>query len=223
MSLASWLRAFLPKRRQAASEGAVQSPLADQPQTTETPRVAAEVIDSIDNGVRMHIAAQDPEFPTKREAAITTIIKAIDVVAQTHGFTKKPQSWAKTGDLGTVSIHLQRSRYGFDCHINLGFQPLAEGRFGPWEQDDFVPLGGFFPSDATGSDIGPDTGPDIGVDDTGTLTYLDVYEDADSLEIPMQVLSDQALPWLLAHLTNPNAHSLPFSHVIAPASKSVSH
>ena len=197
MPLTSWLRALLPSARPAAPKATDHSPPAPTP--------AAETTDlsTIDNGVRMHIAAHDPAFPDKREAAVKAIIHAIDAVAQAHGFTKKPQSWAKTGDLGTVTIHLQRSRYGFDCHINLGFQPLSEAAFGPWAHDDFVPLARFLPPNTQVAEA-------VGPEEPGTLTYLDVLQDAHSLDMPMQVLSDQALPWLLAHLTNPDAHSLPF-------------
>ncbi|WP_155947159.1 DUF4304 domain-containing protein [Pseudorhodobacter ferrugineus] len=201
MPLPRWLRAFLPKPVSptppvpardvhvlAASTAACEQARADlQPSR-----------DFIDTGVRMHIAAHDPEFPNKREAAVKTILAAIDTVAQTHGFTKKAKSWAKTGNLGIVSIHLQRSRYGFESYVNLGFQPLDEAPHGPWAQDDFVRLARFYPPSA------PQSG------EAGTLTYLDVFDDPSALDQPMEILSERALPWLVAHLTNPTAHSLPF-------------
>lgn len=216
MPLPQWLRALLPK---------TPSPTPSTP----APATDAEILaastaayeharanwqpseDVIDTGVRMHIAAHDPEFPAKREAAVAAITAAIDAVAQAHGFTKKPRSWAKSGDLGTVSIHLQRSRYGFDCHIDLGFQPLAGGlsTSGPWALDDYVALARFYPPHPSESGAAAPT-------EQGAITYLDVHEHPDGLAIPMTVLSEQALPWLTAHLTNPAAPNQPFLQGTAP-------
>jgi len=188
MPFLTWLRALFSGPAHAA-----RPPTAPPPTAHDLPNSLQP-----DNGVRMHIAAHDPEFPTKRDRAFETISAAIDAVALAHDFTKKPMSWAKTGDLGTVSIHLQRSRYGFDCHINLGFQPLDESADGPWAQDDFVPLGRFYPPNPAS------------VDEPGTIAYLDVHTDAGSLDQPMTILNAQALPWLVAHLTNPAAAKMPF-------------
>lgn len=188
MSLSSLLSALFPKRMDKtvdAEDGA--RPPQNAPDVAE--------VEAIDNGVRMHLAAHDPAFPAKREAAVDSIVAAIDAVALAHGFTKKAKSWAKTGALGTVSIHLQRSLYGFDCHINLGFQPLNDVAIGPWVLDDFVALEHFCPEAVAGT--------------SGTLTYLDVHANAANLAETMRVLSEQALPWLSAHLTDPNAPNQP--------------
>ena len=146
----------------------------------------------IDNGVRMHIAASDPSFPAKREVAVATITAAIDAVAAVHGFTKKPKSWAKAGPLGTVTLHLLRNRYGFDCQINLGFQPISEHPAGPWAEDDFVPLARFLPINSVS-------------DNEGSIIYLDINDDPSCLTAAITALDHNALPWLLAHLTNPDA------------------
>lgn len=212
MPLASWLSAFLPSRAPSKpTPAAAKSPASAEGiidtstlLSAQMPAVAGDEPDLADNGVRMHIAAHDPEFPAKREAAVKSILSAIDEVALAHGFTKKAKSWAKAGTLGTVSIHLQRSLYGFDCHINLGFQPLDGEGCGPWALDDFVQLGRFVPPAAMAGSA------------DGTLTYLDVYEDAGCLAELMQVLNDQALPWLDAQLSDPNAHSLPFLSGLTP-------
>jgi len=182
MSFPTWLRSLFFRAKTSPPQPQ-HSPQIDQPTAP-------------DNGVRMHLAAHDPEFPAKREQAFGTIAEAIDAVAQAHEFTKKPMSWAKTGPLGTVSIHLQRSHYGFDCTINLGFQPLDDTALGPWVQDDFVPLARFYPASQD---------PDV-----GKIAYLDVFEAVDSLDQPMAALSQAALPWLTQHLTDPLAHTQPF-------------
>jgi hypothetical protein len=185
MSLTSLLAALFPKRAKAAAAE------AEAPATASGVPDAAVSAETTDNGVRMHIAAHDPAFPAKREAAVASIIAAIDAVASAHGFAKKAKSWAKTGALGTVSIHLQRSPYGFDCNINLGFQPVNDLGIGPWAQDDFIALDHFCPAGAT-----------------ATLTYLDVHGDAEHLAQVMRQLSN-ALPWLSAHLTDPDAPNQP--------------
>ncbi|WP_323005119.1 DUF4304 domain-containing protein [Pseudorhodobacter sp.] len=202
MPFVTWLRQkLLPRQREAARKAPASKPanpgLAVQPaDATHTPQKIDQP-ETVDMGVRMHIAAHDPQFSAKREAAVQTILAAIDRVAQAHGFTKKPKSWAKLGALGTVSIHLQRSRYGFDCQINLVFQPLPEALEGTWGQDEFIPLGRFYPPPSATA---------------GTLTYLDIHQNPAALDQPMQVLNDLALPWLLAHLTNPQAPLLPCGH-----------
>lgn len=215
MPLASWLRALFPKRpspdpapatakapvsREDKIQIAAILPTNESAKTEHKPEL-------FDNGVRMHIAAHDPEFPAKREAAVESILSAIDKVAQAHGFTKKAMSWAKSGTLGTISIHLQRSLYGFDCHINLGFQPLAGECLGPWAMDDFVQLDRFFPPVA------------LADRSEGALTYLDVHEDEGCLAQTMDVLDGRALPWLEAQLNDPEAHSLPFLPSLVPLAK----
>lgn len=196
MTLSTLLGALFSKRSKNTVDRASDG-VGDAASASAQPQIASEIAGTgaIDNSVRMHIAAHDPAFPAKRAAALDSIIAAIDAVALAHGFTKKAKSWAKTGELGTVSIHLQRSPYGFDCHIDLGFQPLNDQAGGPWAQDDFVALDQF---------IGA---ADPGAGASGTLIYLDVHDDVENLENTMQVLSEQALPWLSAHLTDPSAHN----------------
>jgi hypothetical protein len=204
MSFASWLCVKLRKGSKAPAK-----PSADALSNAQAGDDKANPHDSAD-ALRIHFAAHDPQFPAKRDAAVAIILTAINAAAQAHGFTKKPKSWAKSGPLGMVSIHLQRNRYGFDCTINLGFQPIAqavqdetpqgETPQSPWAENDFIPLGWFYPSELAG------------LGSAGTVAYLDVLEDSGALQQPISVLSDVALPWLLAHLTDPNAETKPFQY-----------
>jgi hypothetical protein len=146
-----------------------------------------------DPGVRIHRAAHDPGFPAKREAAIAALTAAVNEVALAQGFAAKSQSWAKTGPLGTVSLHIQRSRYGFDCEVNLGFHAADGAALGPWEEEGHIPLSQFF-----GEAAAP-------------LIYLDVLEDPAVLPAAMAALETAALPWLLAHLTDPDAALSPIA------------
>ena len=42
-------------------------------------------------------------------------------------------------------------------------------------------------------------------DDAGVLIYLDINDDPSNLTAAMTALDGHALPWLLAHLTDPRA------------------
>lgn len=145
------------------------------------------VSSSPDTSHRIHIAANDPAFPAKRAAATATILAAIDSCALAAGFTAKPQSWAKSGPNGTVSIRLKRDAYGWDCTISFGFQPITGTATGIWADEDEVPLGQFY---------GVDDGKNAGV-----ITYLDVFENPACLAAPLHILTTRALPWLDAHHT----------------------
>lgn len=142
-----------------------------------------------DNSTRIHFAANDPEFPLKREAAIARICAAISSIADPCGYTRKGTTWGRTSDLGRSAVHLQRSRYGFTASINLRFL-LADGT---------APLSADW---AQGGDIAlqdfrlPHEGPHL---EDGDIFYPDVYERPASLDLPMQILATRALPWLNAH------------------------
>jgi hypothetical protein len=195
MPLPNWLR--LPPRTSTSS-----FPAQNLPADPALPFATAQ--SPVDNAVRTHIAASDPAFPAKREAAMIAILAAIEPVAAAHGFTKKAKSWAKTGPLGLVSLHVQRSRFGFEAVLNLCFQPTSGEPPGPWARDDFVPLGQFYAGVSAGGDR-----PD-GADG---LVYLDIHDNAAALDAAMQVLANAALPWLLAHLTDPEAPLISFPRI----------
>ncbi len=143
-----------------------------------------------------HIAANDPAFAAKREAAITLICAAISDVATPMGYTRKGTTWARATSLGKSAINLQRSRYGFTATINLRF--LTSDGFSPetsdWAEDDDIRLQRFY--------LGHEG---VGLDD-GEITYLDVHDNPECLAVPMHILKTRALPWLDAQHT---AHNHP--------------
>ena len=47
----------------------------------------------------------------------------------------------------------------------------------------------------------------------GGLVYLDIHDNAAALDAAMQVLANAALPWLLAHLTDPEAPLISFPRI----------
>lgn len=139
-----------------------------------------------DDSHRIHLAANDPAFPAKREAAFTAIVAAVAQVAQPLGYTLRGSTFSRETPAGKTAINLQRSRYGFDAIISLRFL-LADGtvpKTGIWAAEDEVSLAHFV----------PDAGSD-----PGTISYLDVDENPACLAGPMAVLRDLALPWLDAH------------------------
>ena len=142
-----------------------------------------------DQSARIHIAASDPAFPAKREAAVAMICAAITAVATPFGYAKTGTNWARATQAGRSVINLHRNRYGWDCHINLRF--LTADRDYPansaWTQGDDIRLDRFYlPNEGHGTD-------------NGVLTYLDLHDDPATLAFPMKVLRDRALPWLDAH------------------------
>jgi hypothetical protein len=139
-----------------------------------------------DTSHRIHLAANDPAFPAKREAAFATIIAAVGAVAMPLGYTLRGSTFARETVAGKTAINVQRSRYGFDAIISLRFL-LADGSAldtGVWADHDEVTLAQF----ATGC-----------TSDPGTISYLDVHENAACLDLPMAILHDHALPWLDKH------------------------
>ena len=140
-----------------------------------------------DTSHRIHIAANDPGFPAKREAAVALICAAITAITAPLGYTCIGTTWRRTSPQGRSAINLQRSRYGFTAAINLRFL-LPDGTaptHGIWAQDDDITLQNF--AEAT-------DGPDL-----AAIAYLDIIENPASLDLPMHILATYALPWLDAH------------------------
>lgn len=189
MPLPHWLRPLFPARADAPLNTA-------EPATPPQDQGISIAEPPPDNAVRAHLAANDPNFPAQREAAMATITHEVNTIAQRHGFIAKPKSWAKTGPLGTVTITIHRSPYGFEAYVDLGFQPEGAAH-GPWAQDDVIRLGQFYPDDAADAD------------DRGALIYVDIVEGSTALSDAMQVLDRRALPWLVAHLTDDAAWQVP--------------
>ena len=142
-----------------------------------------------DTSHRIHIAANDPAFPAKREAAVDLICAAITAIATPAGYTCKGTTWARQTQFGKSAINLQRSRYGFTADINLRFlapdgHSLTQG---VWAHDDDIHIQRFY---IPGEGVSPED---------GVLTYLDVFENPACLTVPMHILATRALPWLDVH------------------------
>jgi mannose-6-phosphate isomerase-like protein (cupin superfamily) len=138
---------------------------------------------------RIHIAANDPAFAEKREAAVQVICTAISAVAVPMGYVQKGTTWARETAAGKTAINLQRSRYGFDAVINLRFL-TPEGDLPEtaiWQEGDDIRIDRFYmPAEGHGPGI-------------GAVPYMDVHHDPNCLDLPMNILRTRALPWLDAH------------------------
>ena len=139
----------------------------------------------IDDDHRIHLAANDPAFPAKREAAFAVICDAITTALAPFGYTQVGSTWRRETAAGRSAINLQRSRYGFDAAITLRFL-LPDGsplETGVWADAPEIPLSAFCADDM----------------DPGVVKYLDVHDDPACLDAPIAVLRDHALAWLDAH------------------------
>jgi hypothetical protein len=140
-----------------------------------------------DDAHRIHIAANDPAYPAKREAAVALICAAIDAIAT--GYTRKGTTWSRSSLRGRTIINLQRSQYGWHANINLRYiLPNGEAaNSGAWAGGDDVRIGQFY-KPGEGRGVEP-----------GRIAYLDVSDDASTLDLLMDILRTRALPWLNAH------------------------
>ncbi len=194
MPLPRWLHSLLarkpsqtdgpPPRSGEGWGGGLRPTIPTSPTPDPSPPGGGE-----DHSHRIHIAANDPAFPAKREAAVALICAAIEAVATPMGYTRKGTTWSRTSPSGRTAINLQRSSYGFTAFINLRFL-LPDGtsaNSGVWAMDDTIRLLRFYlPHEPSGTE-------------DGDLTYLDVHENPASLDQPMLILAILALPWLDAH------------------------
>ncbi len=199
MPLPRWLQSLLaskppktsappPPRGEGWGGGLPQNASILQPPSTPDPSPQGGG-EAPDHSHRIHIAANDPAFPAKREAAVALICQAITDIATPMGYTRKGTTWTRTTLKGRTAINLQRSRYGFVAYINLRFL-LPDGTpptSGVWARDDNIRLQRFYvPPEQSGAE-------------DGVLTYLDVHDNPACLDEPLHILATRALPWLDAH------------------------
>ncbi|MDX5349434.1 MAG: hypothetical protein LPJ95_01835 [Paracoccaceae bacterium] len=137
-------------------------------------------MDDEDLAARKHSAAHDPAFPQRREEAHSLIVAALDAALVPLGYVLKGSTWSRISPRGKSAVHLQRNRYGWDVQILLRFvtpdgEPPAE-----WDEDEMTMerFGGG------------------GGEDPGRLAFLDVLEKPAHLSRTIDILVDEALPWL---------------------------
>jgi hypothetical protein len=124
------------------------------------------------DATRIHLAAHDPAFPARREAAVGAMAGVIDRVLVPRGYLRKGQGWAKAGPAGRAVVHLGRDRFGWEAMVTLRW--CAAGA----EEDEEVALGAL-----------------------GTPPLRLVYADVDTLlDDLMARLAGPGLDWLEARL-----------------------
>jgi hypothetical protein len=140
-------------------------------------------MDDEDLAARKHVASNDPAFPARREEAYRKIVEELDRALQPFGYAQKGSTWSKVSARGKSALHLQRSRYGWDVQIVLRFV-TTEGEVPDhpsWPGGDEVTLAEFF---------------DHADRDPGTLAFLDVLERPACLAMALEIITEQAMPWL---------------------------
>ena len=143
-----------------------------------------------DLAARKYAAAHDPAFPKRREEAYEAIVAALDAALAPQGYALKGSTWSRTSEAGKSAVHLQRSRYGWDAQIVLRF----------------VTPEGDAPDHPDWDDAGETTLERFGGgggEDPGRLAFLDVLDRPADLTRTIDILLDEALPWLNAlHVTD---------------------
>ncbi len=136
-----------------------------------------------DLAARQHSAAHDPAFPERREVAYGQILAALDAALSPAGYALKGATWTRASPRGKSAVHLQRSRYGWDVQIVLRFvTPDGDPPDHPeWDGD----------AEMTMVRFGGGAG-----EDPGRLAFLDVLERPAELARCVDILIEEALPWL---------------------------
>lgn len=142
-------------------------------------------MDDPDLSARKHLAGSDPAFPARREEAWARIVSGLDGVLKQAGFVLTRTTWNKVTPAGKSAVHLQRDRYGWDVRIVLRFvTPAGEVPDHPdWPGGEDVTLAEFFER-AEG--------------DPGTLAFVDVLDRPECLDLALDILREQVLPWFAA-------------------------
>jgi hypothetical protein len=136
-----------------------------------------------DLAARKHTAAHDPAFPARREEAHAAILAALSKALEPEGYSLKGSTFSRTTPQGKSAVHLQRSRYGWDAQIVLRFvTPDGDPPDHPdWPEDNDLTLWDFAENLPR---------------DPGTLAFVDVLDDPDTLAVALDLLTTRALPWL---------------------------
>ena len=142
-------------------------------------------MDDDEAAFRRHQAANNPAFPARREEAWGRIVAALDGVLAPAGFVLTKTTWSRMTAAGKSAVHLQRDRYGWDVRIVLRFvTPDGEVPDHPdWPGGEDVTLADFF---------------EEVVSDPGTLAFVDVLERPECLDVAVDTLREQVLPWFEA-------------------------
>lgn len=142
-------------------------------------------MDDPDLSARKHLAGSDPAFPARREEAWARIVAGLDGLLAPAGYTLAKTTWSRVTEQGKSAVHLQRNRYGWDVQILLRFvTPDGDIPDHPdWPGGEDVTLAAFF---------------EQAISDPGTLAFIDVLDRPECLDLAIEILREQALPWFEA-------------------------
>ncbi len=139
-------------------------------------------MDDPDLSARQHLAANDPAFPARREEAWGRIVGALNGLLVPARYALSGTTWTRPSPRGRSAVHLQRNRYGWDVQIILRFvTPDGEPPDHPdWPGGEDVTLAEFF---------------EQAEQDPGTLAFIDVLDRPECLDLAVEILREQVLPW----------------------------
>lgn len=141
---------------------------------------------------RIHDAALDKGFAEKRKVAVRQINEALKAALGPAGFAHAKGVFTLDINGKTGIVRLERSRYGFEAMITVSVEGPAQ-MFG-MQEPYTVRLHDF---------LRKDEHPPLSEGGSGWIEYLLVFQDAATLDPHIKVLMERALPWMMAHATNP--------------------
>jgi hypothetical protein len=132
--------------------------------------------------------ARLPDMAKQREVAVKAYADRLDSLLKPAGFTCRKTIWTRALGQGQAKVNLHRDRNGFICTVRLTYSGprraiRAEGPGEAW-------LGSFY---GCGVESETDGGS------VGWIDYSLILKDPSRLDLPLTILQDRALPWLLTH------------------------
>jgi hypothetical protein len=142
--------------------------------------------------MRIQQAALDKDFPEKRKVAVRQINDALKAALGPAGFTHVKGVFTRDINGKSGIVRLERSRHGFEAMIKVSVENPAKV-FGT-QAPHVVRLHDFLRKHEL---------PPVSEGGSGWIEYLQVFQDPAALTPHITVLMARALPWMLAHATNP--------------------
>jgi hypothetical protein len=137
---------------------------------------------------RMVDFAKLPDMAKRRDKAVKAFADRMDDLLKPAGFLRNKTVWKRALGEGEAQVSLHRDRHGFICTIDLrysGPRRLIRAE-GPGE----AMLGVFYAKGVESETDG---------NSVGWVDYPAIDQNPACLDLPLRILRDRALPWLMAH------------------------
>jgi hypothetical protein len=194
MNPIDWIRSILrPKdyvERLVAKGAARDDAIREASRLRDEAFRAAYVLpsDPAPQTVRIHDFIRLPDMAKRRDMAVRVFAERMDALLRTAGFARSKNNWKRKLGQGEAQVSLHRDGHGFLCTVQLRYSGprraiRAEGPGEAW-------LGSFYKA-------GVESETDGG--SVGWIDYPRIDAEPTCLDLPLKILQDRALPWLLAH------------------------